>query len=77
MKGTIYNEKEVNFDDVIGTATYHHSALARGYVSRKLECIIEDYTGKFGTGYKVSYPNYRSPRYKVIQYYIFENEVAK
>lgn len=70
MKGTIYQGKEVNFDEVIGEATFHHQALAGGYVSRRVECIIEDYHGRFGDGYIVSYPNYKSTRYKIVQYYI-------
>lgn len=75
MIGTIYNGKQVNFDKVIGTAKFHHSAMAKGYVSRKLECIIEDYSGKYGKGFKVLYPNYRSTRYVIIQYYIQEEPV--
>ena len=72
MMGTIYNGKEVNFDEVIGTAKFHHSALQRGYISRKLECVIENYSGKFGSGFKVLYPNYNSTRFVTIQYYIKE-----
>ena len=72
MRGTIYNGKEVNFDEIIGETKYHHSALSRGYISRKLECVIEDYKGKFGVGFKVSYPNYRSSQYKIVQYYVKE-----
>lgn len=71
----LYYGRPVDFDSTIGTAKYHHSALEKGYVSRKLECIIEKYSGKFGTGFKVLYPNYRSTRYVVIQYYIYEEPV--
>lgn len=72
MRGTIYNQNEVNFDEIIGAARYHHSALRAGYISRKLECVIEDYNGKFGQGFRVLYPNYRSTRYMIVQYYILE-----
>lgn len=72
MTGTIYNKKQVNFDNVIGDAKFHHQATRVGYVSRKLECIIEDYSGKFGKGFKVSYPSYRSTRFITVQYYIKE-----
>lgn len=72
MNGCIYNNKQVNFDAVIGTAKYHHSAWAKGYVSRKLECIIESYAGRFGKGFKVFYPCYRSTWFCRVQHYIKE-----
>lgn len=50
----------------------HHTALCRGYVSRKsnAEPVIEEYSGRFGRGYKVYSPNWRSTEYCYVSYYI-------
>ena len=51
----------------------HHTALTRGYVSRKLsndDCVAIPYSGKFGEGYIVYTPNWDSTRYCYISYYI-------
>lgn len=37
--------------------TEHHTASARGYVSRKSSGTIEKYVGRFGRGYKVITPD--------------------
>ena len=42
---------------------FHHHALARGYVSRKHDPQILPYNGRFGKGYKIIAPNYKSTRY--------------
>ena len=50
---------------------FHHSALTRGYVSRKnLKGIIQEYNGKFGKGIKIYTPNFNSTRYCFVSYYI-------
>lgn len=49
---------------------YHHTSLARGYVSVKSEGIKEPYKGKFGTGYTIKKHNPHSTRYCYILYYI-------
>ena len=61
-----------------GKLKEHHTALIRGYVSRKRP--VEDitatpYKGRYGAGYIVDYPNYNSTRYSLRTYYIFESEV--
>ncbi len=43
-----------------GTLHRHHSALARGYVSRKSEGYAVPYKGRFGEGYALYTTNYRS-----------------
>ena len=54
----------------------HHTALIRMYVSRKNpEGIKRPYKGKFGEGYIVIRPNWKSNRYSFVDYYI--NEVLK
>lgn len=54
-----------------GTVTRSHTALTRGYVSRKTEGYVESYEGKFGKGYKHYEPNWDSSRYCNVTYYIF------
>mgnify|MGYP003292593277 CR=1 FL=1 len=49
---------------------FHHSALRRGYVSRKSEGKIEEYSGRFGKGYILITPNWNSTQYVNISYYI-------
>lgn len=53
--------------------TYHHTSLARGYVSVKSEGIREAYNRKFGTGYTVKRNNPGSTRYCFVDYYINQN----
>lgn len=49
----------------------HHTALCRGYVSKKAtEGIRERYKGKFGEGYTVKTHNPNSTYYCNISYYI-------
>lgn len=49
----------------------HHTALSRGYISRKLKNgIVEAYNGRFGEGFAVLKPNYESTRYHFISYYV-------
>lgn len=51
--------------------TLHHTALCRGYVSKKAtEGIRELYNGKFGEGYTVKTHNPNSTRYCYISYYV-------
>lgn len=49
----------------------HHTALRAGYISRKNKSgIIEEYDGRFGKGFTVSKPNFKSTRYYHISYYV-------
>ena len=53
-----------------------HTSLCRQYVSRKIpdnELPIERYEGKYGKGYKVFSPNYRSSQYSFVTYYLENN----
>lgn len=49
---------------------YHHTAAARGYVSRKCRYIVKPYNGRFGTGYKVMRPRWDTTQYIYVDYYI-------
>ena len=51
---------------------FHHSASARGYLSRKGGPKIECYDGKFGNGYKVTKPRWDTTRYVTVEYYVKE-----
>lgn len=48
----------------------HHTAAARGYVSRKKEPVVEEYNGRFGRGYKVFRPRWDTSQYIWVDYYI-------
>lgn len=58
-------------DLINGGYRYHHSALEAGYQTVK-GIRITEYTGRFGTGYKVYQNNPRSTYYVRIHYYIKE-----
>lgn len=67
--------------DIIDAATadaipteyrYHHTASARGYISRRAEPTPESYTGKYGHGYIVRRPRWDTTRYHYVTYYIKE-----
>ena len=50
---------------------YHHSAYAKGYVSRKgIDREAEPYKGKFGIGFLVRRPLWNTTRYHEVSYYI-------
>lgn len=61
-----WNEAEI----FLKGTTFHHTATAQGYVSRKLACRVEPYNGKFGNGYAVYTPRRDSTRYCYVSYYI-------
>lgn len=60
----------VKIAEVANTCEYHHSALTRGYFSRKSVGQVDEYKGKFGEGYIIHQPYIKSTRYHIIQYYI-------
>lgn len=71
--------KEMNLDKLNvllekGDIFEHHSAYKRGYVSRKIKGIVENYKGRFGKGYKVYSPNWNSTSYCYVTYYIFADD---
>ena len=51
---------------------FHHRATRRGYISRRKSPKVEEYSGKYGTGYIVRFPRYDSSRYHTVEYYIKE-----
>ena len=50
----------------------HHIATASGYISRKVDEVVEEYSGRFGTGYAVHYPRFDTTNYHYVAYYIEE-----
>lgn len=60
-------------EEIRNTMKLHHTALTRGYVSRKSSGIVESYNGKFGSGYVIKVPCYFSTQYYHKEYYIEEN----
>lgn len=50
----------------------HHTATARGYVSRKGGGVIKPYNGRFGAGYVHLRPRWDTSAYVYIDYYIKE-----
>ena len=52
----------------------HHTAAAKGYMSRKVTEELEEYMGKFGKGYKVHRPRFDTSNYHYIDYYIEEDD---
>jgi hypothetical protein len=66
------NVQELNQKIENGEVKLHHTALARGYVSRKTDGHVNDYSGYFGKGYAHYKPNFESTRYCYVTYYIFD-----
>lgn len=53
-----------------------HTALAKGYVIKTGGCYSESYTGRYGEGVKVHYPNCQrnmSNRFHVVEYWCVNN----
>lgn len=48
----------------------HHTAAAKGYMSRKVPEVVEEYAGKYGIGYKVHHPRYDTTNYHYVDYYV-------
>lgn len=47
-----------------------HTAMYRGYISRRSGAVVVPYAGIYGTGYKVLEPNWGSTRYSFVTYYV-------
>lgn len=61
----------MTLDQIKQTCQLHHSAIARGYVSRKGDRVrIVPYTGRYGTGYKVMHAWDQSTRFCPVDYYL-------
>jgi len=68
----IMNQNEFDRFCKIHHLTYHHTAYSRGYVSRKTAIDnyhVEFYSGRFGEGLKVYYPNWDSTGYCRVSYF--------
>lgn len=50
--------------------TLHHRATAKGYVSRKTQGYVKEYSGRFGKGYAVFEPRFDTTRFVYITYYV-------
>lgn len=48
----------------------HHTATAKGYVSRKAVEELEVYNGRYGVGYKAHRPRFDTTNYHYVDYYI-------
>lgn len=48
----------------------HHTATRRGYESRKTDGHVEEYNGKYGTGFIIVRPRRDTTQYVTIEYYI-------
>ena len=51
---------------------FDHSASERGYISRKIDCNIVPYIGRFGIGVKVIFPRCDTTQYVDIEYHILD-----
>lgn len=59
-------------DLIVKGTCFHHNSWANGYVSRKVCAIVEPYSGKFGTGFRVHTPAFNSSKYHEVSYYLYE-----
>ena len=51
----------------------HHTALMRGYVSRKKRYVIKPYIGRFGIGFKVLQTMFETTQYVRCTYFVQKN----
>ena len=58
-----------------GALAFHHDAWARGYISRKTardeSYTVYSYNGRFGSGFVVYKPSFKSTNYYIVEYYIY------
>ncbi len=61
--------------DLINTGyTFHHKAVAYGYISKKHAAMYTEYNGHFGEGIIIHYPTGRAGQSHVIEYYIYRED---
>ena len=53
-----------------GEVKESHTSMKRGYISRKLEGKVYDYSGRFGKGYTLETPRLDTTQYVNVTYYI-------
>lgn len=65
----------MSINDLVNNPVYelHHTATKKGYISRKSDGIVKEYSGRFGTGYTVERPRWDTTQYIYIDYYIRVN----
>ena len=63
-------EDEVNILKIVYGLHLHHKSAKAGYISRKLEYVLEEYHGKFGDGYILLTPRYDTQRYVTCEYWV-------
>ena len=58
-----------------GVLSFHHDAWRRGYISRKTardeSYPVYTYGGRFGNGFIVYKPSFKSTSYFIVEYYIY------
>lgn len=50
---------------------YSHSAIQRVYCKRTVEGFVEKYEGRFGSGFKIHKPYWKSSAYHRIEYWLY------
>lgn len=54
-----------------GSLTELHTSWMRGYISRKGGGMVENYQGRFGKGFAVYTPSWKSTQYHYVTYYLY------
>ena len=58
-----------------GVLSFDHDAWRRGYISRKTahneSYPVWSYQGRFGSGFVVYKPSFKSTSYHIVEYYIY------
>ena len=58
-----------------GVLRFDHDAYTRGYISRKTahdeSYPVYSYAGRFGSGFVVHKPSFKSTSYHIVEYYIY------
>lgn len=54
--------------------TMHHEAAIMGYISRKWDAGICEYSGKFGDGFLLVFPRFDTTRYVRAEYWVKEED---
>lgn len=67
MTTTIQDIKE---QVAAGKLIESHTSYKRGYVSRKIDGIVSGYDGRFGKGFVVSAPCFKSTQFCYVTYYV-------
>ena len=54
-----------------GELQHSHTSMIREYVSRKVDSIVQPYNGRYGHGYTVKLPNWRSSQFSYCEYWLY------